>query len=323
MLFRSWHVQRCLAGPLTGDVELAQGPAQVTDPRCAACGDRDRCAGPLSPRQVVATSPLPRSNQFDWVESAAGELELDDGRRFACTKPDEPELEAVRARGQLYLDVSDKPRLDDFAADLRLLEPLPDGRWRVGQQQPFANEEAQLLAWLTELQGEVVDVGAGPIRYLQALRTAIQAGRLRYTAVEPDPAALERTAEALPEATLVRGVGEALPLADACADSVLLLRSVNHLRDLRQGLREALRVLRPGGTLVLVDNVAFGLLRTPAQLERAHAISVSDTPFEHYRNDDATDVAHVLAELGGVRLEDCHAVRPGGSNQWLLRARRL
>lgn len=200
---------------------------------------------------------------------------------------------------------------------------MPEGCWRVLPEQPFANEENRLQALMATLRGVVVDVGAGPIRYLQELRTAMNAGQLQYVAVEPDVEALARTAAALPGAQLVRGVGEALPLTTGCADAVLLLRSVNHLQDLRRGLREAVRVLRPGGTLVLVDNVLFGLLRTPAQLARAHALPLSATPYEHYRNDDAPQVAAALREVGGVRIDIVEPVGPGRSNQWLVTATRV
>ena len=53
----------------------------------------------------------------------------------------------------------------------------------------------------------------------------------------------------------VRGDALALPLADGCADVVVAGEVLEHVPDLRGAVREACRVLRPGGTLV-VDTIA-------------------------------------------------------------------
>ena len=317
-------VPACHSGPLRPDVPLRQTGGPSRDYRCQQCGLRTECPGPAQPTQPVQPVPAAVSNQFDLVQAAVGQVRLDDDRQFACDAQQwqQPEVREAVARGQLYLDVSDKARLDDFAADLRLLQPLPDGTWRVAVDQPFATEEALLLGHLRDLHGLVVDVGAGPIRYLEELREAMRSGRLRYLAVEPDPGHLAQARAALPEGRMVQGTGEHLPLPDGCADAVLFLRSVNHLHDLGRGLREAARVLKPGGRLLLVDNVAFGLLRTPERLQRAHAIPLAVTPFEHYRNLDAGQVVDLIQrEIGAqVRVEASHPVRVGGSNQWLVLA---
>ncbi len=309
------------------DVVLAQPPARPHAPACATCGARMQCAGPLA-AQPVMPLPEPISNQFDLLDGpqATALLCLDgpSPRFFVSEQPPSATIVEALARGQVYLDRSEKPRLDDFAADLTLLEQV-DGRvWRVADQQPFAAEEALLLAQLRELSGVVVDIGAGPIRYVQELARAQASNVLRYVAVEPDLSALERAAAALPEALCLQGTGEHLPLRDGCADAVMMLRSFNHLRDVPQALREVARVLKPGGVFLACDNVAFGLCRTPEQLARAHAIPVSETPFEHYRNADAPDAARALcaAVPDGFHVDTVQAVGPGTSNQWFLRATR-
>src|SRR6185437_12969138 len=56
-----------------------------------------------------------------------------------------------------------------------------------------------------------------------------------------------------------QGVAERLPFADASFDYVFSRWSAHHWRDLEAGLREAARVLKPGGTAVFIDTA------TPAQ----------------------------------------------------------
>ena len=326
--FASLGVPVCHQLPWQPDVVLAPLPPRAQPPACAMCGVRAQCPGPL-PDQAVAPLPDPVSNQFDLTDGAPSDALLtlagDPPRHFALRQPLSPLVTQALARGQVYLDRSDKARLDDFAADLALLVPDGNARWRIADAQPFAAEETQLLAHLRALTGVVVDVGAGPIRYVQELAMAQAAGSLRYVAVEPDLPALERTTAALPDALCLQGTGEHLPLRDQSADAVLMLRSFNHLRDVPQALREVARVLKPGGVFLACDNVAFGLCRSPAQLARAHAIPVSETPFEHYRNADAPDAAAALLSAipDGFQLDAVQAVAPGTSNQWLLRATRL
>ncbi len=321
-------VPLCHLGDWRPDVALVPPRPRSQPPECATCGLRAQCAGPLS-GQIVAPLPEPVSNQFDLTDGALNDalLTLDSTppRHFTLQQPMSPLVAEALARGQVYLDQSDKARLDDFAADLALL--LPDGgdRWHAADHQPFAAEEALLLGHLRTLSGVVVDVGAGPIRYVQELAAAQAAGTLRYVAVEPELAALERTVAVLPEALSLQGTGEHLPLVSQSADAVLMLRSFNHLRDVPQALQEVARVLKPGGVFLACDNVAFGLCRSPEQLARAHAIPVAETPFEHYRNADAPDAAAALlaAVPNGFALHTVQSVGLGTSNQWFLRATRL
>lgn len=55
-----------------------------------------------------------------------------------------------------------------------------------------------------------------------------------------------------------RGVAENLPFPDASFDVVLSRFSAHHWRDVDAGLREAARVLKPGGMVAVVDTVAPG-----------------------------------------------------------------
>ena len=320
----------CLVSPFQPDVRLADAKPRWTDPMpsaCAACAWQPTCPGPLP---GVPPQPMPHalSNQFDLVETDdAPDVSIQFPhhiRHFRTSGLTPGILDRALAEGQIYLDRSEKARLDDFAADLALLVRRPDGVWTPSPVAPFAAEEATILAVLHDLAGVVVDIGAGPIRYLQELAAAQAAGRLTYIAVEPDLAALERTTAALPDAICLQGVGEALPLPAQSADAVLMLRSFNHLRDPDRAIREVARVLRPGGVFVACDNVTFGLCRSQAQLQRAHAIAVAQTPFEHYRNANVQELEAVIHDAVPGQLTTLHAapVGPGTSNQWLFLAKR-
>lgn len=315
--------------PQSVDVQIAWPDRPAGDDRCLRCAAIDRCPGPGGRRFSARPLPTPLSNQFD-VEPAGPSPTTAiavQGQPVLAISPGSAPSEAVAralAKGQLYVDRSDQPLVDDFAAQLQPLRRDRNGAWVPRREAPFAREEARLQALLADLRGVVVDVGAGPLRYVAALNAALEAGHLHYVAVEPDLDHLRAGQAAVPKGLFVRGVGEALPLRDGCADSVLLLRSWNHLRDVPAAVREATRVVRSGGLLIAVDNELFGLVRSAEQLARARAIDTAATPFEHYRNDtlDQAWSAIKRAAPGQWQRVQAWPVGPRTSNQWQLVARR-
>jgi demethylmenaquinone methyltransferase/2-methoxy-6-polyprenyl-1,4-benzoquinol methylase len=53
--------------------------------------------------------------------------------------------------------------------------------------------------------------------------------------------------------SLIQGAAEALPLAPAIADFVTMGYALRHVADIEAAFREAIRILRPGGTIVLLE----------------------------------------------------------------------
>ena len=244
------------------------------------------------------------------------------------------ELAVTKERlGQIYADVSTKLAPDDFARDLRKLRPSAEcaacsyqgacpGCWEAVPGDVFGRDDARVLAILAGLAGRVLDVGGGEASYLASLAASIGAGAVEYVCVDPDEARLAVLASRHPSARFVAGRAEALPEGLGTFDHVLFLRSYNHLADPARALAGALALLRPGGSLVLVDNVAFGLVRSAAHAARAEADPANQ--LEHYRNDGAAEAdaavqAVVVQAARALRLVERHDVRPDTSNQWLLR----
>ncbi len=119
----------------------------------------------------------------------------------------------------------------------------PSYVWRGGQARRFR----MIVQWagFERLQGRVLDNGCGVGMYLHRLAWwARPALGLEYD--------FDRAREALaPFAPVVQAAGEALPFPANTFDLILSHEVIEHVQDDRQAVREMVRVLRPGGRLLL------------------------------------------------------------------------
>lgn len=308
--------------------------------------------------ELSRVTPRPRSNSFHYAPDATVTTTMngrcpirDDGvspwergrylfvregarvDRFVARTRDFSDAEIAEVKhtlGQVYLDVSEKDAPDDFARDLRPLArsavcdgcdafEVCAGMFEATDAPLFVRDDAALQARLATLEGDVLDVGCGEGCFVELWRARIAAGA-RYAGFDPDGARIDAYRAALPGARLVVTSAEAwaAEVEDESVDHVVVLRSWNHLADPRAFVAAAARALRPGGTLLVADDVAFALVRTAPHARRAER---SRAAFEHYRNDTAEDAARVIAESGLVEIER-RATGPGTSTLFWLVYRR-
>ncbi len=106
-----------------------------------------------------------------------------------------------------------------------------------------------------ELSGTVLVVGLGPGEDLHHLPSQVT----QVVAVEPS-ASMRRAARAAVAAApmpveMVDAVAERLPLPDDSVDAVLFAYVLCTVDDPQRAIGEALRVLRPGGTMAVLEHV--------------------------------------------------------------------
>jgi pyruvate-formate lyase-activating enzyme/SAM-dependent methyltransferase len=289
--------------------------------------------GPLAAAGGAGACPVRTDGVTPWDRGRI--LFLHEGERverYRTESRDFTDVEIAHTKlqlGQVYDDGSGKLAPDDFARDLVALrrsaacDPCAErdrcgGLWERSGEDVFTRDDARVRDAVRALRGDVLDVGCGEGRYEDVIAPGAEAALVRWVGLEPDPSraqALRARAASWPGAEV--RLGEAEDVADeARFDHVLVLRSWNHLHDPRRAAAALARALRPGGTMLVVDNLAYGLLR-----RRAPADPGPGAAWEHFRNDDAGR-AHALLSALPLELLERADVLPGSSNQWLLRYRR-
>jgi SAM-dependent methyltransferase len=134
-----------------------------------------------------------------------------------------------------------------YDACCALCEHLGLGRWR---------------RWLVAgAAGDVLDVGCGTGRNLPLYRPAV-----RVVGIDVSWDALARARRRRPDVPLVQGDAEALPFRPGAFDTVVSGLVFCSVPDAARGLLEVKRVLRPGGTLRMLEHVrATGALKARVQ----------------------------------------------------------
>jgi len=118
----------------------------------------------------------------------------------------------------------------------------PSYVWRAGQQRRL---DMILRAAGERIKGRILENGCGVGMYVEHLSTF--GGEV--IGLEYD---FERAAEArMKSAHILNAAGESLPLLSGVFDLILSHEVIEHVQDDRAAIREMIRVLKPGGRVVL------------------------------------------------------------------------
>jgi ubiquinone/menaquinone biosynthesis C-methylase UbiE len=128
-------------------------------------------------------------------------------------------------------------------------------------------------ALLAEAKGRVLEIGAGTGGNLAFYGPDVES----LTVTEPDPAMLrrlERTVRATaPTATVLRAPAEDLPFEDDTFDVVVSTLVLCGVDDQPRALREARRVLHPGGKLLFIEHVRADDARLARRQDRMNGLN--------------------------------------------------
>ncbi len=255
----------------------------------------------------------------------------EDGRltRYVTDTGDFTAVEIARVKSELshlFVDRAPPGVLDDFKNGMRRVLPDPTcgscanrsgcgRRFQLVDGEPFAREEARIADHIRHLRGRVLDVGCGEQLYRDELATLLRSGAIAYTGLDPDEQSLARLRAAFPAARLHASDIEAFDGEPASYDHVLCLRALNHVADVDQALSRMAMLLKPAGSLLLVECTPFAMLREAEQV--AAADRAPRAGHQHFRNMASDDVLPFLRRHR-LRVIEHHPASRETSNQWIL-----
>ncbi len=116
----------------------------------------------------------------------------------------------------------------------------------------------------------VLDIGCGPGAALEA---AVAAGADSVSGVDPSPSMVARASKRVPSAVVKEGSVESLPFDDGEFTAVWSIATFHHWANREGGLKEMLRVVKPGGAFYIVEGElkprktdGHGLTRNDAEI---------------------------------------------------------
>ncbi|MBW1811772.1 MAG: radical SAM protein [Deltaproteobacteria bacterium] len=234
--------------------------------------------------------------------------------------------EAVGVLGQVYKDQGNKVLLDDFSKDLVPLslasecndcsmKPLCGGVWQATKDNSFEHARAIVVQLLTSLNGSVLDIGCGQMPYRSDLEPLIANGRLTYLGIDPgaDPADNQVSLQ------FMRTSLEDFKWAGPLFDTILALRSLNHLDSIQAALLKMTSLVRLGGRIVLAEDEVFGVVRTKQTLQAER--KQSDLPYDHRVNLGLSEAVELAKECQ-LTIEEKLSPIETKSTLWLLVCRK-
>ncbi|HEX2404154.1 MAG TPA: class I SAM-dependent methyltransferase, partial [Acidimicrobiia bacterium] len=101
-----------------------------------------------------------------------------------------------------------------------------------------------------ESRDRFLDLGCG---LGAALEHAATTGA-QTVGIDPSPSMVERAAARVPQAEVRLGSAESIPFEDDAFTAAISVSTYHHWADAETGLKEVLRVLAPGGRLLIVES---------------------------------------------------------------------
>jgi ubiquinone/menaquinone biosynthesis C-methylase UbiE len=151
----------------------------------------------------------------------------------------------------------------------------------------------------------ILDVGCGTGRLLR--KAATRWPKARLVGVDLAEGMIEIARCMTPGAEFVVSGAETLPLPDESVDAAISTISFHHWQDQTAGLRNVVRVLRPGGVFCLADIVL------PVWFTRfyrvVNPIALAHT-YQHFRETTSATMAGLFTNAG-LRVVSQHRIRAG------------
>ena len=143
---------------------------------------------------------------------------------------------------------------------------------------------------------KAIDVGCGEGRFCRMLR---QRG-IEATGIDPTETFVSYALREDPGGQYIRGSGEELPFAADSYDLAIFYLTLIDIPDFRAAIREAARVLRPGGKIVVANLNSFSSTQERAWYRDAEGRKL------HVAINDYFEERSLLLDWSGIRILNFH-----------------
>lgn len=149
-------------------------------------------------------------------------------------------------------------------------------------------------------KARALDVGCGEGRFCRTMRDL----GVETVGIDPTEALIERARTLDPKGDYRIGRAEALAFEDGVFDLVVSYMTLIDIPDVRAGIAEMARVLRPGGTLLIANLTSFNTAGTGARSDLGTTVG-EDGSFR-YSLDGYLDERAEWVEWRGIRIVNWH-----------------
>lgn len=143
----------------------------------------------------------------------------------------------------------------------------------------------------------MLDVGCGEGRFCRMLGVE----SIACTGVDPTRALIERARELDPNGAYLEAAGDKLPADDASFDLVVSYLSLLDMPEISTPIAEMVRVLKPGGTLLIANCNGFNTAGAESGWVRGFGGELKHYPVDHYLDERA-----FWTEWRGIRIVNHH-----------------
>lgn len=142
-----------------------------------------------------------------------------------------------------------------------------------------------------------LDVGCGEGRFCRMLSMH----GLTVTGIDPTPSLIEHARKRDPKGTYIETDAANLPFADGAFDLVVSYLSLIDIPDVRPAIAEMVRVLRPGGRLLIANLTSFNTAGQEADWSLDEHGKRKHFQIDHYLTESAAWI-----EWRGIRIRNHH-----------------
>jgi len=230
---------------------------------------------------------------------------------------DDLAIERIKKIGQVYLNCSSVKSSQNFRADYKKISyDAASGCFNVKKFDIFGKGDEEVKSIISGMKGVVLDIGFGNLFYHETIKNKIEKKEISYIGIDSDIKAVNVANAKMPNADF-RCISFEDFTSDIKYDYILLLRSLNHIKNTKNVLSKCCGMLKKTGRIVICDNALFGVLQPSFDCENGDETENRG----HYHNFFSDDLVCIAKEFNLIP-EFRNDITPNSSNQWVLVLRR-